>query len=238
MHLERFGFTPTESRVYAALLQLSRATGYAVAQRAGFARANAYDALESLAARGAVSRLPGRPAHYVAVEPDVLIGRLRHETARDLEALTAELGSLQRQRRSPAAAGLETVDDGKTFLDRVAMCARSAREELLAVVGPWASEVYKELEAAARRGVTLRLLCLGTPAPRAAAVRSVPVGEIEAYWGGLPVALVADRHRAVCGVMHRDGTAAGVVTEHPGVLPFVRHLLRRELASTTAPRVS
>lgn len=238
MRLERFGFTPTEGKVYVALLRLSPATGYAVAQRAGLARANTYDALDSLAARGAVSRLPGRPAHYAAVEPDVLVGRLRREMARDLESLVGELGSLERQKRAPAPPSLEEVRDGDAFLDRVAACARSATEELLAVLGPWASEVYADLESVPRRGVTARVLCLGTPAPHSAAVRSVPAAEIEAYWGGLPVALVADRRRTVCGVMHGDGTVAGVVTEHGAVLPFVRHLLRRELASAAAQRVS
>jgi sugar-specific transcriptional regulator TrmB len=235
--LERFGFTATESRVYVVLVGLSRATGYAVAQRAGLARANTYDALEGLAARGAVTRLPGKPAHYAAVEPEVLVGRLRREAARDLDSLAKELGSLER-RPAAAAGDLEVLHDGQTFLDRVAACARSATDELLAVVGPWASEVYGDLEAVARRGVTSRVLCLGTPAPASAAVRHVPAAEIEAYWGGYPLALVADRRRAVCGVVHGDGTAAGLVTEHGAVLPFVRHLLRRELAAAVPQRVS
>jgi sugar-specific transcriptional regulator TrmB len=238
MQLERFGFTPTEAKVYIALLRASPATGYAVAQRAGVARANTYDALDSLAARGAVSRLPGRPARYAAAEPDALVGRLRREMARDLESLVRELGSLEPRERAPAPPGLEVVGDGDAFLDRVAACARSATEELLAVVGPWASEAYADLESVARRGVITRILCLGTPAPHAAAVRAVPAGEIEAYWGGFPVALVADRRRTVCGVMHGDGTVAGVAAEHGAVLPFIRHLLRRELASVAAQRVS
>jgi len=238
MQLERFGFTPTESRVYLALLGLSPATGYAVAQRAGLARANTYDALDALAARGAVSRLPGRPAHYAAIEPDALVGRLRREMARDLELLVQELGSVERGRRTPSPPALEVVADSVTFLDRVALCAGSATEELLAVVGPWASKVFADLDAVARRGVTARILCLGEPAPRSAVVRSVPTGEIDSYWGGLPVALVADRRRTVCGVMRGDSSVAGLVTEHGAVLPFVRHLLRRELASAGPQRVS
>jgi sugar-specific transcriptional regulator TrmB len=237
MHLERFGFTPTESKVYVALLGMARATGYAVAQRAGLARANTYDALEALASRGAVSRLPGRPAHYSAVEPEVLVGRLRREMVRDLDSLARELGSLER-RQGAAPAQLEVLNDGDAFLDRVSACARSATDELLAVVGPWASEAYAELEAVPRRGVTSRVLCLGLPAPANAAVRSVATGEIEPYWGGYPVALVADRRRTVCGVVHRDGTVAGLATEHGAVLPFVRHLLRRELTSAVSQRVS
>ena len=35
--LERFGFTPTESRVYEVLLKIGSATGYAVSKAAGLA---------------------------------------------------------------------------------------------------------------------------------------------------------------------------------------------------------
>ena len=54
--LERFGFSPTEDKVYQALLGIGPATGYAVAMELGIARANVYQALESLTRRGAARR--------------------------------------------------------------------------------------------------------------------------------------------------------------------------------------
>jgi sugar-specific transcriptional regulator TrmB len=238
MGLERFGFTPTEQRVYLALLRVSPATGYAVAQKAALARANTYDALEGLAARGAVARLPGRPARYAAVEPATLVGRLRHELISDLESLTGELSRVERAASAGALPPFEHLADAAALLDRAAACARSAREELLAVVGPWAAGIFADLAASRSRAGAVRLISLGSPAPAGAGVRDVAAREIEAYWGGLPVALVADRRRAVCGVLQRDGRAAGVGTEHPGVVPFLRHVLRRELAAASPQRVS
>ena len=67
-------------------------------------------------------------------------------------------------------------------------------------------------------------------------MRAVPESQIESYWGGLPIAVVADRRRAVCAVASAVG-ATGVATEHPAIVPFVRHLLRRELASAAAQHV-
>lgn len=238
MGLQRFGFTPTEQRVYIALLRISPATGYAVAREAALARANTYGALEGLAARGAVSRLPGRPARYAALEPDALVGRLRHELAEDLESLTRELSRAGRTAALGAPPALEHLADRAALLERAARCARGAREELLAVVGPWASAIFEDLERLRERPGTMRLLSLGSPAPAGAIVRDVPVRDIEVYWGGLPIALVADRRQAVCGIVRRDQGAAGIVTEHPAVIPFLRHLLRRELATASPPRVS
>src|SRR5213082_2121834 len=74
--LTPFGFTPTESQVYGALLRLGPSTGYALAHATRVARANTYGALEGLAGRAAAIRLPGRPARYRAVDPRALIAQL------------------------------------------------------------------------------------------------------------------------------------------------------------------
>lgn len=237
MDLVQFGFTATEARVYRALLRISPATGYAVAQSAKLARANSYDALGGLAARGAVTRLPGRPVRYVAADPDALVGRLRREFTNGLDSLGEALNRIRRAESTPALPVVELIADRAELIERAADCARGARAELLAVVGPWAGEIFTDL-AAVRGGVNARLLSLGVPAPAGAVVRDVPARDIETYWGGLPIALVADRRRAVCGLILRDAGAAGIATEHPGVIPFLRHLLRRELASASPQRVS
>jgi len=236
-NLADFGFTPTEAKVYLALLPISPATGYAVAQAAKLARANTYDALEGLAARGAVSRLPGKPARFAALDPDALVGRLRREFSGGLDALAGALSQIRRAEPAPKLPGVESFADRETLLERAAACASGARTELLAVVGPWAADVFATLEALPG-AVNARVLSLGAPAPAGATVRAVPAREIETYWGGLPVALVADRRRGVCGVVLGDRDAAGIATEHPGVIPFLRHLLRRELASASPQRVS
>jgi len=235
VELERFGFTSTESKVYVALLRLSPATGYVVAREAGLARANTYGALETMAARGVVTRLPGRPARFVAEDPDTLVGRLGRESQRDLEQLARWFSSVERRRDAFAAPTLALLPDRSAVLDRCTACARGAREELLAVVGPWASELFQDLARGRRSRIVVKVLSLGSPAPSGAVVRPVPESEIEAYWGGLPIAVVADRRRAVCAVA--SGTSAtGVATEHPALVPFVRHLLRRELASAATQR--
>lgn len=235
MQLERFGFTSTESRVYVALLRLSPATGYSVAREAGLARANTYGALETMAARGIVTRLPGRPARFVAEDPDTLVGRLGREAQRDVEQLARWLSSVERRREGLTATTLALLSDRSAVLDSCASCARGAKEELLAVVGPWASDLFPDLSTRSRSRVAVKVLSLGSPAPGGAIVRAVSVAEIEAYWGGLPIAVVADRRRAVCAVSSGAG-ATGVATEHPALVPFVRHLLRRELAAAATQR--
>ena len=91
--LTPFGFTPTESLVYATLLKLGPATGYSVARSARLARANAYSALEGLAARGAALRTPPpeRPARYRPTDPQTLLARLATLQGEALDRLERDL---------------------------------------------------------------------------------------------------------------------------------------------------
>ncbi len=226
--LERFGFTPTEGKVYQTLLQLGPATGYAVALELGIARANVYHSLESLARRGAVRRAAGTPVRYSAAGPAALLGELERAFKRDLAELEDDLHGL------PIAAGgphalFEPIVGTDRLLARAASCADAAVEELFAVTGPWGAALNRRLEAAAARRVPSRLVSLGQPAPSSAVVRTVAVDELRGHWGGLPLVVVADGSRAVCGVIGEGGSASGLATSAGGVVPFLRHLVRREL---------
>src|SRR6266487_5807359 len=93
--LTPFGFTPTESLVYATLLRLGPATGYAVASASRLARANAYGPLEGLVARGAATRVPlpprGRPTRYRPTDPQALLAHLATLQGEALDRLARSL---------------------------------------------------------------------------------------------------------------------------------------------------
>ncbi len=97
--LTPFGFTPTESLAYRALTELGPLTGYAVAQSLSIARANAYQALRGLVAKGAVTRTADRPERYRPLQPSALLALLAERQARKLDRLEVELSS------APAAGG-------------------------------------------------------------------------------------------------------------------------------------
>jgi sugar-specific transcriptional regulator TrmB len=98
LDLTPFGFTPTESLVYATLLRLGPSTGYAVARGARLARANAYGALEGLVSRGAATRTPPptRPARYRPIDPQALLAQLATRQGEALDRLGRELRDLSR----------------------------------------------------------------------------------------------------------------------------------------------
>ena len=82
--------------MYRTLLELGPATGYGVARAAGYARANAYAALEGLLQRGAAQRGSGRPARYHATDPQTLLIQLAGEQGERLERLARAVTGLHR----------------------------------------------------------------------------------------------------------------------------------------------
>ena len=229
--LEEFGFTPTEAKAYLALLSIGPSTGYAVARELGIARANAYQALESLARRGAAQKSATQPVLFSAAGPAALSATLDRAFRRSLAELENELSSV------PIAGArgrseLELITTADQLFARAAACADDASGELFAVTGPWAGPVNERLDASPSRRVVLRVVSLGDSGPAGSIARAIPEDELRSYWGGLPVAVVADRKRAVFGVLAGGQTASGVSTAAAGAVPFIRHLLRREVAGT------
>lgn len=231
MPLERFGFTPTESRVYAELVRSGATTGYAIARSLGIARANVYQALEALVRRGAAHRISSTPARYSPVEAGTLLRNLEVAVRRDLDQLQDELSKITPSPEAGAARAVATSLRSASEVVRLAVeVAESERTQLLVITGPWVPQINAALERARRRQVELLALALGEPAPIGSVLREAEREVLVRTWGGLPV-LVAASAAAVMGVLGDGGSASGAAVHEPGALAFLAHLVRRELAS-------
>lgn len=92
--LRALGFTDYEAKVYVQLLRQSPATAYEVSKNAGVPRPNTYNALESLAQRGAVLPVTASPARYVAAPPDQLLNELTRRTSAICDRVSARLAAM------------------------------------------------------------------------------------------------------------------------------------------------
>lgn len=83
---ETVGIPETEAHVYEALIPLGHTTADVLSSRVNVTVARTTRALAALIQRGLVTRMPGRPARYSAVEPSlagsVLIAKREHELRR------------------------------------------------------------------------------------------------------------------------------------------------------------
>ncbi len=86
-----FGFTATENLVYGALLELGPSSGYAVAKVLSIARANGYQALDALVAKGAAAVTGHDPRRYRAVRPKDVLARIVGQESGKLDRLERQV---------------------------------------------------------------------------------------------------------------------------------------------------
>lgn len=218
LDLTPFGFTPTESLVYATLLRLGPSTGYAVARGARLARANAYGALEGLVTRGAATRTAPtiRPARYRPIDPHALTTHLAALQGEALDRLSRELRGLAR----PGDPVTKEVSGARAVANLLMqLVARAERR----VEGVLASELWRPTLPAWRRA--------GERAQMDVRIRGdVPQDAppwLSATSGDAPPVTLIVVDEAQLVITSGDGEAiGGVWTSHPLIVMLARRALQ------------
>ena len=130
--LTPFGFTPTENLAYGALLELGPSSGYALAKELSIARANAYQALNGLVAKGAAIQTDDQPQRYRAERPDAILARVIDAESSKIDALERQVAML-----GPRAGAPIVAVSGRRGLVNLAMgmVAREPREVTCVAAG-------------------------------------------------------------------------------------------------------
>jgi predicted transcriptional regulator/DNA-binding CsgD family transcriptional regulator len=132
---ETVGIPESEARVYEALIPQAHATVDALAGRVNFTTAKTARALARLIQRGLVTRTPGRPTRYFAVEPSlagsVLIAKREHE----LRQLQQHLNKLDEAFRTEVSTGgpadhIEVIEGAPKIWRTFVRVQRSAQREV------------------------------------------------------------------------------------------------------------
>lgn len=113
LDLTPFGFTPTESLAYRALTELGPLTGYGLARSLSIARANAYQALRGLVAKGAATVTAQQPERYRPLQPSALVALIAKREAGKLDRLEAQLSHAQ----GAGAPGIVAISGERSLLD-------------------------------------------------------------------------------------------------------------------------
>jgi sugar-specific transcriptional regulator TrmB len=212
--LTPFGFTTTESRVYAALLHIGQATGYAVAQAARLAKANAYGALDGLVARGGATKTPTRPVRYRPTDPQALLARLAAEQGEALE----RLGQALQEVRRTGEPETRSVEGSRALANLILQVVARAEQRVEGVV---TAELFRATLPAWRRAAernTVELRIAGEVPPEAAPFT------VTAAPGTFPTLLLVDG-RQVVATGASGAERGGIWSSHPAVLAIARAAL-------------
>lgn len=210
LDLTGFGFTPTESLVYAVLVRGGPGTGYAIARTAGLARANAYGALEGLVQKGAARVEEGRPRRYRPEPPSTLIARIVDQQATALDTLSQVLDELS---VPPSPTIVELVSPRgvlQMLSHEIARAERSVR-----LVAP--ADAYPVLTPALRKAAASNVaLELGSAGNVSLPFAEVFTTRTPAAWPGEVLLFSVDGRGAAIGARGRDDVAG-----HWGTGPII-----------------
>lgn len=124
---ERFNFSKTEALVYMDLLANGHLTGYQIAKNIGLSRSSVYNALNTLYRRGVVFLLPGENNLFRALEPNVLVPRLKREYEEAAKALEEGLSHLEMPKQDGRFLNLEGKEN---ILTKARELIRDANQDI------------------------------------------------------------------------------------------------------------
>lgn len=196
--------------MYSTLLELGPSTGYAVASVSGYARANAYAALEGLLRRGAAQRASGRPARYRATDPQSLLVQLASEHGERLERLARAVADLHH----PVEPITRLVEGSRAVANVVQQLVARATDTVRGVIAAelWAPTLPAWRHASRRAKLDVRIAGEAVDPEGLSQGRAAP---------DHPTMLLVDRDYTLVATSS-DGTIHGLWSGHPLIALLAR----------------
>jgi sugar-specific transcriptional regulator TrmB len=214
--LTPFGFTPTESLVYSALLRLGPSTGYGVAGATRLARANTYAALEGLVTRGAAFRSTGRPVQYRPSDPQALLAKLAALQGEALDRLSRAL----RDSSQPGEPETRTVSGLRAVANVIQQLVARSERQVAGVIG---AALWRPTLPAWRRAATRATLAVKL-AGEVTETEGILTGTVP---GTEPTILLIDDAQVITATGTGEEITA-LWSSHPHVLELARRALRSQ----------
>lgn len=218
--LTPFGFTSTESLVYGALLGLGMSSGYAVGKELSLARANVYQALHGLVAKGAAERSEETPQRFEAVTPSTLLAQLTHAQAEHLDRLERQL----RGARETGGRGLVPITSRRSLLDLALRTGARSSGLVIALADPDTLRAMAPIwRKRASDQADTRIWSIGSdipdlPQPVSGVIESA---QVRRAFGTAPVTIVVAAEAAILA-KSSGPECEGHWTSHPLLVAAVR----------------
>jgi sugar-specific transcriptional regulator TrmB len=253
---ELLGLTEYETTALAELLSLGRTTAPNLASATGIPKARIYGVLDSLADRGFIKVIPGRPKEYQPKAPEQILERAVENQRQSFEGFTRDIDAHReaflaeyrpRYERasediSPTAELFHVVDVGEPSERETRRLYRDAADTLRIITNSFAylDSVEGALEDALEAGVDVAVLFLHPDRlpPEKAAVQAEVVDRLTTAFPDVAIRFSDEklpwRGTVVDPSMDYDGGEAILLVEEPDVPNHMRQAALTENGSFVA----
>ncbi len=196
--LNNLGFTVYESKAYLALLKISPASGYEVAQESGVPRSVIYDVLRKLEKAGVAGIVHDKPKKYVPLPPDQLISKLDNQFRHNIESLKHDLEDFS---EGGHTGHLWNISGYDTIMQKARELIRKADKSVY--ISAWGSEIdvlKNDIKEALKRDVKVIVFSFNTLPMKNTYFYAYNIEEkfLEQNWNH-KIVLVADKHEVLMG---------------------------------------
>lgn len=225
--LQQLGFTQYEAQCYLGLLRQHPLNGSQLSTVCGVPRSMIYQTLSRLEEKAAVVRLSGEagePQQYEPVAPRLVLAQLSTHFQATCEQVEHGLTALAKTPPAEVVLNIVGTDD---ILRRAALLVRQARQHLSLMGGsPELAALEPDLQASVARGVSVRIVSVGTAPAVAGQVVTYPGENASAPTRFLIV--IADAAPLLIATFPPDARATAVLTENPILARLLSAFLNTE----------
>lgn len=228
--LQAVGLTAAEDAAYELLVDRPPSTLNQLAIDWGHTE-NLHSVLTCLETKGLVHRLPGQPAHYCAVAPDIAVDALLLDNEQQLRRAREHADRLVARYREQATRTepgtiIEVVSGSRAIRQRLTQIQRSARSEVRCLDQPpyvdLGGTAATEFELLAS-GITCRTIYDGASVEQPEALPGIEqlvlAGQQAQVLPKLPMKLyLSDDRFAVLPLQREAGTTHATIIVHPSAL--------------------
>ena len=195
--LTQLGFSQYEAACYMALVASHPVNGSQLSKISGIARSRIYDVLRNLIAKGYVIEV--QAGQYAPLPSDELIRRLKREFSTNITAVEKEITKASQKEDFEY---VWTLTGYENVMSKATDMIRHAGQEIYARLFPEADKnLAKELEAAEKRGVSIRYIAMGDVPSRFDIQVTHPDKEnLAEKIGGRSFDIITDRKEALVGI--------------------------------------
>ncbi|MCG8618501.1 MAG: TrmB family transcriptional regulator [Desulfobacterales bacterium] len=206
--LTNLGFSQYEASCYMALVSNHPVNGSQLSKISGIARSRIYDVLRNLIAKGFVIEV--QAGQYAPLPSDELIRRLRREFESSIDAVEKEIVKASQKEDFEYVWTLTGYDN---VMAKAKDMIGAAKEEVYVRLFPEADRrLSKSLEAAEKRGVSIRYIAMGDVAERFDIQVTHPdKDDLIAKIGGRSFDIITDRKEALVGIFEEGNEDASPI---------------------------
>lgn len=152
LKLQKLNFSKLEAQIYIALLDKGKMSPYQIAKIIDISRSSIYNAIEHMENKGMIQSIKGDTTQYIAMEPEVLLKKLKDEYINNTENACKDLKEFIDSKYDEEYANISGYEN---IIYKAKMIINKADKDIYINTNFDLTELKDELSDALKRGIKI-----------------------------------------------------------------------------------